>query len=120
MNKLREYRLAAGLTQQFVALSLGVKAPSVNNWESGKSKPKTERLKALAELYGVTVDELLNEPPKSKQNESDDHPSDLDKSDADECSKVQNEIMEALKNIPEKEISSLLQYVKFLSSKSDK
>ena len=117
MNKLKEYRLAAGLTQQFVALSLGVKAPSVNNWESGKSKPKTERLKALAELYGVSVDDLLGEIPEVKGSENNSLPEDLNVTD--DYLEEKNEIMERLKGIPKKNYPSLLQYMEFLSSKTD-
>ena len=110
MNKLKEYRLAAGLTQQFVALSLGVKAPSVNNWESGKSKPKTERLKALAELYGVSVDDLLGEIPETKQIENNALPADNEE---------QNEIIEMLRRVPKRNYPSLRQYMEFLSNKTD-
>lgn len=117
MNKLKEYRIAAGLTQQFVALSLGVKAPSVNNWESGKSKPKTERLKALAELYGVSVDDLLGEIPEVKGSENNGLPEDLNVTD--DYREEQNEIIEMLRRVPKKNYPSLRQYVEFLSNKTD-
>lgn len=51
-------RLAAGLTQRGVAKALGIKSPSVAQWESGRSRPDLERLPALARLYNVTVEEL--------------------------------------------------------------
>lgn len=66
MNRIKEARIEAGLTQQYIALSLGVKPPSVSNWESGKSKPTQENLKALSQLLGVSVDYLVGfdgEPP---------------------------------------------------------
>ena len=59
MVRLKECRIAAGMTQQYVALTLGVKAPSVSNWESGKTLPTADNLIALANLYGVTIDYLL-------------------------------------------------------------
>jgi transcriptional regulator with XRE-family HTH domain len=40
-------------------MELGVKPPSVSDWESGKTNPSMENLKLLAELYGVTTDYLL-------------------------------------------------------------
>jgi transcriptional regulator with XRE-family HTH domain len=59
MNRFRECREASGLTQKYVALTLGVKGPSVSNWESGKTTPTTENVAALAKLYNVSVDYLL-------------------------------------------------------------
>lgn len=54
-------RLDAGLTQAAVAEKLGVKAASVCQWETGKTLPKTSRLREIAALYGCTVAELLDE-----------------------------------------------------------
>lgn len=59
MNKIKEARKAAGLSQKYVALALGVAGPSVSNWESGKTQPTPENLKALANLFNVSVDYLL-------------------------------------------------------------
>lgn len=72
MNRFRECREASGLTQKYVALTLGVKGPSVSNWESGKTTPTTENVAALAKLYNVSVDYLLGrdeEQPKSMEDE---------------------------------------------------
>lgn len=59
MNRIKEAREAAGMSQQFVALSLGVKPPSVCNWENGKSAPTPANLRALAKLLDVSTDYLL-------------------------------------------------------------
>ena len=55
----REAREAAGFSQKFVALTLGVKPPNVSRWESGVTFPTVENLMKLADLYGVTTDYLL-------------------------------------------------------------
>lgn len=71
MNRFRECREASGLTQKYVALTLGVKGPSVSNWESGKTTPTTDNVAALAKLYNVSVDYLLGrdeEQPKSMED----------------------------------------------------
>lgn len=57
--RLRECREKANLSQKYVALSLGVAAPSVSNWESGKTKPSRENTVRMADLYGVSVDYLI-------------------------------------------------------------
>jgi len=55
----REAREAAGISQKFVAYSLGVKPPNVSRWESGVTFPTVENLIKLANLYGVSTDYLL-------------------------------------------------------------
>ena len=59
MNRLRECREKAGLTQKQVAITLKLAGPSVSNWESGKTKPSRENIQKLADLYNVSVDYLL-------------------------------------------------------------
>ena len=59
MNRLKECREKSGLSQKTVAASLKVAAPSVSNWESGKTNPTHENLEKLADLYGVSIDYLL-------------------------------------------------------------
>lgn len=58
---LIEQRKKAGLTQMDVAKALGITDSAVNQWEKGRTFPKTEQLPKLAKLFGCTVDELLKE-----------------------------------------------------------
>lgn len=66
MNKLQECRLSAGYSQKFVALSIGVSPPTVSMWESGKKKPTRDNLRALADLFGVSVDLLMDREETEK------------------------------------------------------
>lgn len=60
-NLFRELRKAKGLTQKEVAEALGgITHATVSNWERGLNMPETPMAKKVAELYGVTVDELLS------------------------------------------------------------
>ena len=59
-EKLIVSRNKAGLSQMELANQLGVSRQAVSRWESGQSKPSTERLLALGVLYGVSIDRLLN------------------------------------------------------------
>lgn len=52
-------RKSKGLTQQEVADALGVSNKTVSSWETGASCPDIGILPAIAELFGVTCDELL-------------------------------------------------------------
>lgn len=67
MTKIKEARQKAGLSQKYVAMTLGVAPPSVSNWESGKTQPTPENLKALAALYNVSIDYLLGNEPTTVQ-----------------------------------------------------
>ena len=58
MNRYREARLRAGLSQKAAAISLGVRPPSMSDWESGKTQPTHTHLVAMASLYGTTTDYL--------------------------------------------------------------
>ena len=59
-EKLTQARKASGLTQADIAARLSVSRQAVSRWESGQSKPSTEKLLALGALYGVSIDQLLN------------------------------------------------------------
>lgn len=56
---LKVKRTENKMTQEYVAEKLGVSRQAVSKWESGKSDPSTLNLISLADLYGVSVDELL-------------------------------------------------------------
>ena len=57
-------RKAKGLTQEAAAEILGVSNKTVSKWETGGGLPEITVLPALAELYGVTADDILA-PPNS-------------------------------------------------------
>jgi len=57
---LKEHRTRCKMTQEFVAESLGVSRQAVSKWESGTSDPSTSNLLALAKLYGISAEELIN------------------------------------------------------------
>lgn len=58
---LKKHRTECKMTQEFVAEEIGVSRQSVSKWESGASDPSTINLIALANLYGLTAEELLQE-----------------------------------------------------------
>ena len=64
------------MTQEDIADKLGVTRQSVAKWESGETIPDLDKCRQMAELFGVTLDDLaqyeqtenmgLNVPPKGK------------------------------------------------------
>lgn len=62
-ENLQRLRKSAGLSQEEVAGRLFVSRQSVSKWENGQAEPGVENLKALAALYGVTMDQLTGMAP---------------------------------------------------------
>lgn len=56
---LKEHRTRCGMTQEFVAESMGVSRQAVSKWENGTADPSTANLLKLAKLYGVSPEELI-------------------------------------------------------------
>ena len=59
MNRLRELRENAGYSQCSLAARLGLTPPTINRWEHGRACPRLQNLKKLADLYGVSVREMM-------------------------------------------------------------
>lgn len=57
--RLREVRLASGLSLREVARQLGVSPSFVSQLENGKSQPSVATLYSMAQLLGVSIDELF-------------------------------------------------------------
>ena len=58
--RLKTLRARDGLSQEKVARQLGVSRNTVKNWEDGVSEPTASRIKALADMFEVTTDYLLD------------------------------------------------------------
>lgn len=59
---VREYRIAASLTQAELAEKLKTTQRKVSYWESGKIEPDLDTLIAIAEFFDVSLDDLLGRP----------------------------------------------------------
>ncbi len=60
-NKLVNLRKSFGLSQEDLAEKLGISRQAISKWECAESAPDMDNLMALAKLYDISVDELLNE-----------------------------------------------------------
>ena len=58
-ERLAQMRRRRGLSQGELARALGLSRQAVSKWERGESSPDTENLVALADFYGVSLDELV-------------------------------------------------------------
>ena len=59
-KKIRQLRFRAGLTQEQLADKLGIGPQSVSKWENAASMPDITALPLLAEIFGVSIDELFD------------------------------------------------------------
>lgn len=60
-EKLSFLRKKQGMTQLELAEKLDISRQAVSRWEQGTSEPSTENLVSIGKLFGVPVDDLVNE-----------------------------------------------------------
>ena len=61
--RLADLRKRRGYSQEALAEKLGLSRQAISKWERGESSPDTDTLIALARLYGVSLDELIDHTP---------------------------------------------------------
>lgn len=65
-ERIQSLRKQAGLTQEQLADKLYVSRQAITKWESDGGTPDVNNLKAIATLFNVSVDELLDENSKTQ------------------------------------------------------
>ena len=60
-KRIKSYRESKNMTQNKIAEILGVKSATISKYESGLLEPNVDALKNLAELFEISIDELLKE-----------------------------------------------------------
>jgi len=76
-ENIKKYRVESGLTQKDLAERLFVTSQAVSRWENGDVEPSITTLTALADIFGVSIDEIIGrankevveELPKENKNE---------------------------------------------------
>lgn len=58
-DSIRALRLARSMTQAQLAEKLGVQYQTISKWETSVSTPDVAMLPAVADIFGVTIDELF-------------------------------------------------------------
>ena len=58
-KNLYELRNKKGLTQKELGKLLGVSDKAVSKWETGEAMPRTAKLVLITDLFGVTMEQLL-------------------------------------------------------------
>ena len=63
-KNLRYYMEAKGKTQKELAEIVGVSAPTINDWISGKKFPRIDRIEKLANYFGILKSDLIEQKSK--------------------------------------------------------
>ena len=58
-KNIRRQRTKKGLTQDQLAERLNVTRQAISNWETGKTQPDIETVTRLAEIFEISVEELI-------------------------------------------------------------
>lgn len=66
-ERIKYHRKRLGLTQEQLADRLGVSAQAVSKWENNQSCPDISILPEIADLFGISIDELLGKERKTSE-----------------------------------------------------
>ena len=69
-DKLMKLRKENSLSQEELAEKLGVTRQTISKWELGQTTPDMEKLSQISNVFGVSVDELLNEAGDNYQTDN--------------------------------------------------
>ena len=69
-DNVKKYRKAKHLSQEDFAMRLCVVRQTVSKWEKGSSLPDVEMLLKIADVLGVTINDLLNNNANTKEIEA--------------------------------------------------
>lgn len=58
-EKLKQFRKKYNFTQEQLSKILKVERSTIAKWESGAAMPQSDKLKTLADIFGVTIDYLI-------------------------------------------------------------
>ena len=67
-DNLLELRKLNDMSQEELADLIGVSRQTLSKYETGESLPDIEKCKLIADIFGVSIDDLLNYDPKDSEN----------------------------------------------------
>ena len=69
-NKLYNLRKQKGLSQEELANRLNVSRQTISKWEVGDSTPDMEKLIAISDMFGISLDELVMDKVPDQMGET--------------------------------------------------
>ena len=59
--KFAELRDAIGKTDRAIATEIGISENTLYDWKAGRSKPTLDKIKKLADYFGVSIEAFLED-----------------------------------------------------------
>lgn len=115
-QKIKEIRKAKQLTMKEMAWRLGTVEKAVEIWESGKARPNSNRCKIIADMGGITLDELYG--LSSDYDEMVDHP-DHYTWKKKECRDIQRDMVDGLSGMAVSDMTNIIKYLYRVGHKDD-
>ena len=63
-ENIKRFRTQNNITQEELADKINVTRQAVSNWENGKTEPDIETLTKIAQIFDISIDELVDGIPK--------------------------------------------------------
>ena len=72
-ERIQKYRKMKGLSQEELGKLLHISRHTISQWESNQSSPDIQSWKAMADVFGISLEELLDESKKINTDQSTNH-----------------------------------------------
>lgn len=114
IDKINYYLRIIGKNGADLSRALGLSNSIYSQWNTGKSKPSPQKLPAIAEFLGVSVEDILPDDeevlPKAKKESATDP----------KIEGVDDKIVQFIRSASAEELTEILRYIDFLESKRKK
>lgn len=117
-KKIRYIRMANNLTMREMAWRLGTVEKAVEVWESGKARPNSKRCKIIADMGGITLDELYGLNPDYDYDEMVNRP-DHYTWKKKECREIQRDMVDGLSGMAVSDMTNIIKYLYRVGHKDD-
>lgn len=112
-----------GLTAYRVSKDTGISQASIADWRKGRSKPKIDKLKILAEYFGVSLASLTGESNEIDDTQQAPNGYYVDKETAEYAEMLRTRpnarlLFSAAKDISKEDMKKAVEYIEFLKSKN--
>lgn len=114
-----------GLTAYRVSKDTGISQASIADWRKGRSKPKIDKLKILAEYFGVSLASLTGESSEIDDTQQIQAQNGyyVDKETAEYAEMLRTRpnarlLFSAAKDISKEDMQKAVEYIEFLKSKN--
>ena len=115
-KKIRYIRIANNLTVREMGWRLGAIEKVVDRWENGKARPNSKRCKIIADMGGISLDELYGLNPDYGEAVSyPDHYTWKKK----ECREIQRDMVDGLSGMAASNMGNIIKYLYRVGHKDD-